>query len=203
VEQHPEEAPYLLVADWPEEGGLDRPSLGPRVPFWLRPDVPAEDFDFVPVVVVVLDFGRVVVVLDFGRVVVVVDDEAGADDALLGRVVVVDDDLVVDPRAVVVVVEDLVVDALVVVVVVDDLVTGFDSLVVVVVVDFFAAAGDVVDVVAFGTLGSSLAGFSSRARVGPLVAAPTSGDPGGGGIRSSRRAYCMIRANTGADTCPP
>ena len=201
------------MADWPEEGGLDRPSLGPRVPFRLLPDVPAELLDC-PL--------RVVAVVDFGLVVLVVEDEdVAAEDEDRGRVVVVVDvparivvvvleDFVV-PFAVVVVVDDLVVDPLAVVVVVDALATGFDSLVVVVVVarglggvppeDCFLA--EVVDVVALGTLGSSLAGVSSSARVGPLVAAPTSGDPGGGGIRSSRRAYCMIRANTGADTCPP
>lgn len=170
---------------------MDRPSLGPRVPFRVLPDVPAEDFDFDPVVVVVLDFGRVVVVVE--------DEDVAADDSDRGRVVVVVDDLLVDPRAVVVVVDDLVVDFVVdrVVVVVLDFGTGFDSLVVVEVVDLRA---EVVEVVAFGTLGSSLAGASSRARVGPLAAGPTSGDPGGGGIRSSRRAYCMIRENTGADT---
>jgi hypothetical protein len=56
-------------------------------------------------------------------------------------------------------------------------------------------------VVDVGTLGSSLAGDSSRAWVGPPPAG--GGTTAGGGIRSSRRAYCMIRANTGADTCPP
>ena len=62
----------------------------------------------------------------------------------------------------------------------------------------------VVEVVAAaGTLGSSLAGASSRAWVGPAPGAAAGGATAGGGIRSSRRAYCMIRAKTGADTWPP
>src|ERR671923_2327863 len=98
----PGRCPYLF--DWPDEGGLDRPSPRPRVSLRLSPDAPPCD-----VVEVVFDFGRVVVVLllaafDFGRVVVVVL-LAAAD---LGRVVVVDD-LDVEPLAVVVVVDDLVV----------------------------------------------------------------------------------------------
>lgn len=134
--------------------------------------------------------------VDFGRVVLV--DEP--------RVVVVVDDLDVEPRAVVVVVDDLVVDLapglVVVVVVVDDFVVEPRAVVVVVddlVVDF----GFVVVVVDFGTFGSSLASPSSRAWAGAPAAAGAGGDPGGGGIRSSRRAYCMIRAKTGADTWPP
>jgi hypothetical protein len=158
----------------------------------LSPDAPADVLDREPVVEVVADFGRVVVV--------VVDEDVAADD-VLGFVVVVVDDFDVLLRVVVVVVEDFVVDLVVdpraVVVVVDDLGAGFDSLVVVVVVAFFTA---VVDVVAFGTLGSSLAGVSSRALAGPPTTGPATGEPGGGGIRSSRRAYCMIRENTGAET---
>lgn len=142
-------------------------------------------------------------------------EDAGGDDADADRglvvevvdrrvvVVVLDDfvvDFVVEPRAVVVVVDepvvDFVVDPLAVVVVVDGLTTGFDSLVVVLVVFL----GDVVEVDAFGTLGSSLTGASSSARAGPLATGPTAGEPGGGGIRFRRRAYCMIRENTGADT---
>jgi hypothetical protein len=148
------------------------------------------DFAGLPVVVVVvdesvdvdpaelLDFGRVVVVVELGRVVVVV--------VLVGLGFEVDP---VEP------------DALVVVVVDDFDVDGF---VVVVVVDLDGAAGFVVDVVAAaGTLGSSLPGASSRAWVGPAPGAPVGGATAGGGIRSSRRAYCMIRAKTGAETCPP
>jgi hypothetical protein len=93
---------------------------------------------------------------------------------------------VVEPRAVVVVVDDLVVALGLVVVVVDDLVVDFGFVV----------------VVDFGTFGSSLTCSSSRAWAG-APAATGGGDPGGGGIRSSRRAYCMIRAKTGADTWPP
>lgn len=140
-------------------------------------------------------------VADLGRVVVVL--LAAAD---FGRVVVVDDAFVVEPRAVVVVVDDLFVDRIVVVVVDLDV----EPFAVVVVVDPFgfvegpAPAGLVVVVVdALGTLGSSLAGASSRAWAGPPGAAAGDGDPGGGGMRFSRRAYCMIRAKTGAETCPP
>jgi len=160
-------------------------------------EVPAEDRDFGAVVPVV-DFGRVVVVVDVGG-----DFDVEADDLV---VVVVGDDFVdVEPD-----------DLIVVVVVGDDFVDVVPldpedfAVVVVVGVDFEVdfvpveeAGGFVVDVVAaVGTLGSSLAGASSRAWVGP-PAAGAAGDPGGGGIRSSRRAYCMIRANTGADTWPP
>jgi hypothetical protein len=161
----------------------------PRVPSRLAPDVPDRE---------------VLVVVPLDRVVVVVEDEdVVAADAERGRVVVVVDDFEVPLRMVVVVVDDLLVDRVVepfaVVVVVDDLATGFDSFVVgfVVAVAFFA----VVDVVAFGTLGSSLAPASSSARAAPAgPGGETGGDPGGGGIRSSRRAYCMIRENTGAET---
>ena len=73
----------------------------------------------------------------------------------------------------------------------------------------FEWAGAVVDVVAAaGTSPTSLPGASSRPWLGaePGVAG-AAGRPGtglaGGGIRSSRRAYCMIRANTGAATWPP
>ncbi len=195
------DAPYL--SDWPEEAGSDRPSPRSRVSLRLLPDVPGEVVDVVDAPADELERGAVVVVADFGRVVVVVEPPADL------RVVVVVDDLVVDPLAVVVVVDDLVVDPLAVVVVVDDLLV--DPLAVVVVVDDLVpgfaglAVGLVVEVVeALGTFGSSLAGASSRARAGPLGAgAAGGGDPGGGGIRSSRRAYCMIRAKTGADTWPP
>ena len=152
-------------------------------------DAPGDD------VVAVVDFGRVVDVLllaevDFGRVVVVVVLDDRVVEPL--AVVVVVDDLVVEPLAVVVVVDDLFVEPRAVVVVVDDLLAGgFDDGLVVVVVD------------ALGTFGSSLAGASSRAWAGDPAAAGAGGDPGGGGIRSSRRAYCMIRAKTGADTWPP
>jgi hypothetical protein len=142
-----------------------------------------------------LDRELVVEVVDFGLVVVVV--LLPADD--FGRVVVVVDR--VDPRAVVVVVDDLEVDFGRVVVVVD---RADPRAVVVVVEDLTVDFGFVVVVVdAFGTFGSSLAGSSSRAWAGAPGAGPTAGDPGGGGIRSSRRAYCMIRAKTGADTWPP
>jgi len=134
-----------------------------------------------------------VAVVAFGRVVVVVLLLAAAAD--LGRDVVVVDDLDVEPRAVVVVVEPRAV-----VVVVDDLVVAL-GLVVVVVDDLVVDFGFVV-VVDFGTFGSSLTRSSSRAWAG-APAATGGGDPGGGGIRSSRRAYCMIRAKTGADTWPP
>jgi hypothetical protein len=137
--------------------------------------VSAELLDLGPVVVVVVavDFGRVVVVVvDFGRVVVVV--------------VAVDFERVV-----------------VVVVAVD-----FERVVVVVLADF-ELAGPVVDVVGAvagaGAVPSSLPGASSMAWVGPEPgAACAAGSPGtgfvGGGMRCSRRAYCMIRANTGAAT---
>jgi hypothetical protein len=179
------------------------------------------DFAGLPVVVVVGDsaepfgFGRVVLVVgdddleggDPGAVVVVVADSAEVFD--FGRVVVVvvdddfDDELDPDGLVVVVVVEeDFEADGLVVVVVVVDFDVDVEDLpddldVVVVVADF-----PVVEVVAAaGTLGSSLAVDSSRAWLGP--APGTGGDTAGGGIFSSRRAYCMMRANTGADTWPP
>ena len=131
------------------------------------------------------DFGRVVVVVavDFGRVVVVVVVVADFE-----RVVVV---VVADDRGRVVVVVDVPVD--------------FDRAV----VDVVVFVGAVVDVVAAaGTVPSSVPVPSSRAWVGPEPAvACAAGRPGtglaGGGIRSSRRAYCMIRAKTGAATCPP
>ena len=162
-------------------------------------EVPAEDRDFGAVVPVV-DFGRVVVVVDVGG-----DFDVEADDLV---VVVVGDDFVdVEPD-----------DLIVVVVVGDDFVDVVPldpedfAVVVVVGVDFEVdfvpveeAGGFVVDVVAaVGTLGSSLAGASSRAWLGPVPGGPAGGPAtGGGGIFSSRRAYCMIRANTGAETCPP
>src|ERR671931_437913 len=100
--------PYLF--DWPEGAGLDRPSSRPRVSPRLAPDAPGDVVDVVLLA-----------------------------DAVLGRVVVV-------------VVDDLLVDPFAVVVVVDDLLVGLaPGLVVLVVVE------------AFGTLGSSLAGASSRA----------------------------------------
>ena len=165
-------------------------------------DVPAEDLGF-GVVVGVVDFGRVVVVVvaadfdvdpvepeDFIVVVVVggafgLDgfDPAGFDPGGFDVVVVTGargfggvprDGFDVEPLAVVVVVDDLA-----------------PGLAVVVVVE------------AFGAFGSSLAGASSRAWVGPTRGAPAGGATAGGGIRSSRRAYCMIRAKTGADTWPP
>jgi uncharacterized membrane protein YgcG len=143
-------------------------------------DVDADVLERVPDVVVVVDFGRVVVVVE-------------EDDERL--VVVVVDDFVV-PLAVVVVVDDFVVEPFAVVVVVDGrAVAGLDS--------FVAALTVVVVVDARGTLGSSLAGDSSRAWAGAPGAAGGGGDPGGGGIRSSRRAYCMIREKTGAETWPP
>jgi hypothetical protein len=130
------------------------------------------------VVVVVPDFEPVVVVVpDFERVVVVVVP----DFIVVG---------VVDLDVVGVEAEDRVV--VVTFLAVDGVVAGLLS-------DAFRL---VVVVVAFGTLASSLAPLSSRAGPGAPVAAG-GGEPGGGGIRSSRRAYCMIRANTGADTWPP
>jgi hypothetical protein len=153
------------------------------------------DFDGFPVVVVVVLLGDSDDVRDLGRVVVVVlvaeDFDVEPDDLVV--VVVVD----VDPFEA---------DGFVVVVV--DAVDGFD---VVFVVDFGAVVvevdGFVVDVVelvaAVGTLGSSLAVDSSRAWVGPEPGVPAGGASAGGGIFSSRSAYCMIRANTGADTWPP
>jgi hypothetical protein len=155
------------------------------------------------VVVVVADSAEV---FDFGRVVVVVvdddfDDELDPDGLVV--VVVVEEDFEADGLVVVVVVEaDFEADGLVVVVVVVDFDVDVEDLpddldVVVVVADF-----PVVEVVAAaGTLGSSLAVDSSRAWLGP--APGTGGDTAGGGIFSSRRAYCMMRANTGADTWPP
>jgi len=147
----------------------------------------------------------VVAVVDFGLVVVVVPLPA----VDLGRVVVVDArgfggvprDEFVDPRAVVVVVDDPALAFGLVVVVVD---FADPRAVVVVVDDLMVDFGLVVVVVdAFGTCGSSLRSSSSRAWPGAPGAGPTTGEPGGGGIRSSRRAYCMIRAKTGADTWPP
>src|ERR1051325_3133143 len=140
--------PYLF--DWPEGAGLDRPSFRPRVSPRLAPDAPGAVVD----VVALAERGRGVVVVlgdvDFGRVVVVVED------------------LVVEPLAVVVVVDDLVVDPLAVVVVVDGLRV---ELLVVVVVDDLVVGGLVVVVVeAFGTFGSSLAGVSSRAWAGAPAA---------------------------------
>ena len=144
-------------------------------------DVPAED----------LGFGLDVGVVDFGRVVVVVVAADFDVDA-------------VEPE-----------DFIVVVVVVDAFgLDGFDPAgfdpggfdVVVVGARGFGGVpweDSVVEVVAAaGTLGSSLAGASSRAWVGPPPGA-TTGEPGGGGIRCSRSAYCMIRAKTGAATWPP
>ena len=119
-------------------------------------------------------------VLDLGRVVVVVELVGGGFDVELP-------DDAFEVVVVVVAVDDL--DL--VVVVVGGAVDDFDL--VVVVVD---------DVAAVGTLGSSLAVDSSRAWAGAPAAAG-GGATAGGGIRSSRRAYCMIRAKTGADTCPP
>jgi hypothetical protein len=181
------------------------------------PDLPGDapeppGFDVVPadvldrVVVVVVDFGRVVVVVvDFGRVVVVVVD--------FGRVVVVVDFVpvvVVDFGRVVVVVDFgrvvVVVDfgrVVVVVAVLPVVAVEPDDRVVAVVGFVVALVVGLVDVVAFGTLASSLAGVSSRAGPGDCVVGVGGGEPGGGGIRSSRRAYCMIRAKTGADTWPP
>jgi len=150
------------------------------------------DFDGLLVVVVVVDDDGVVSaeLRDLGRVV----DVVAVD---LGRVVVV---VAVDfERVVVVVVVDF---ERVVVVVVP---VGFDGDVVVVV----PFDGAVVDVVAAaGIVPSSLPVPSSRAWVGPEPGvACAAGRPGtglaGGGIRSSRRAYCMIRAKTGAATWPP
>jgi hypothetical protein len=145
-------------------------------------DDPADVLDFWPVVVVVVGFGRVVVVVVEDRVVVVVVDDF--------------DVVAFDP------------DVFELVVVVVDLAVDFDGAG----VDESLAGArgfggvprddSVVDVVAAaGTLGSSLAGDSSRAWVGPPAAA--GGAVAGGGMRSSRRAYCMIRAKTGADTWPP
>ena len=215
------------MADWPEEGRSDRPPVRPRVPSRSAPDVPDGEErpvdDAVPAEV--LDPDRVVLVVAFGRVVVVVEELVAADDDRR-RVVVVVEDLGVPLRIVVVVVDDFVVDLVVepfaVVVVVDarglggvpreGCAAGFDSLVVarglggvpredsVVGANLLAA---VVEVVAFGTLGSSLAPASSRARSTAPAEVPggvTGGEPGGGGIRSSRRAYCMIREKTGAET---
>src|ERR687887_847157 len=92
--------PYLF--DWPEGAGLDRPSSRPRVSPRLAPDAPGDVVDVVEPEGAdededdVLDRGLVVAVVDFGRGVVVVL-LAGAD---FGRVVVVvGDDLVVEPRA--------------------------------------------------------------------------------------------------------
>jgi hypothetical protein len=169
------------------------------------------DFDGLPVVVVVVDVSPEL--FDLGRVVVVVVVLVGVDfdvdpfdpDFDVVVVVVVVDDLDVD-------VEPFEDDGLVVVVVADRVVAVVDfgggE------VDFVAPAveapglGDppredsVVDVVAAaGALGSSLAVDSSRAWVGPPAAA--GGATAGGGMRSRRRAYCMMRAKTGADTWPP
>lgn len=180
MEQHPFTCPYL--PDRPE-GGLDRPSPRSRVsplaglPVLVVVDEERDPADVLDRVVVVVDLGREVVVADF-EVDVVVDLD-------LDRVVVV----VADPRP------DAPADRVVVVVTflaVDGVVAGLLS------EDF----GLTVVVVAFGTLASSLAPLSSRAGPG-VPEAGAGGDPGGGGIRSSRRAYCMIRANTGADTWPP
>ena len=124
----------------------------------------------------------VVGVVDFAGLPVVVVVDASVELLDFGRVVVV-------------VVGAFDVDPFVVVVVVD----GFKE-------DGEGAAGFVVDVVAAagaGALPSSLPGVSSRAWVGPTPGAPAGGATAGGGIRSSRRAYCMIRAKTGADTWPP
>jgi hypothetical protein len=162
------------------------------------------DFAGLPVVDVVdvsaelFDLGRVVLVVE----VVVEDDDFDWDDR--GGVVVVVEDFEPDGFVVVVVVDFEPDGLVVVVVVVDDFDVGdfdvgdFDLDVVVVV----ACALPVVEVVAaVGTLGSSLAVDSSSAWVGPVPAA--GGATAGGGIFSSRKAYCMIRANTGADTWPP
>src|SRR6266550_1076268 len=86
--------PYLF--DWPEGAGLDRPSSRPRVSPRLAPDAPGG---------AVVDVVEPDELVDFGRVVVVV----------------VLDDLLVEPLLVVVVVDDFVVEPFVVVVVVDDL----------------------------------------------------------------------------------
>jgi hypothetical protein len=170
------------------------------------------DFDCLPVVVVVdvsaelLDLGRVVVVVLVGGEFDVdpfdPDPDPDPDFDVVAVVVVVVDDLEVD-------VDPLEDDGLVVVVVADRVVPvvdfggdvvdfGGDE------VDFVVPAVEgrvVVDVVAAGTLGSSLAVDSSRAWVGPPAAA--GGAMAGGGMRSRRRAYCMTRAKTGADTWPP
>jgi hypothetical protein len=160
------------------------------------------DFVGLPVVVVVdvsaelLDLGRVVVVVlvgaDFDGDPFDPEPDPGFDVVV---VVVVVDDLEVD-------VDPLEDDGLVVVVVADRVVPvvdfGGDE------VDFVVPGveGRVVDVVAAaGALGSSLAVDSSRAWVGPPAAA--GGATAGGGMRSRRRAYCMMRAKTGADTWPP
>jgi hypothetical protein len=144
----------------------------------------------------VLGFLAVVDVVDFGRVVVVVVLVVVGFGVVpvepLGLVVVVVDDFEVD---------DFEVD--------DFEVVGFevgggvevlapDALAVVVVVEARTVDFVVGVVDAAGTLGSSLAGVSSRAW--PGVPAAGGGATAGGGIRSSRRAYCMIRAKTGADT---
>jgi hypothetical protein len=137
------------------------------------------------------DFGRVVVVVLVG-----VDFEV-APDGLVVVVVVEDDDdfgggVLEDDGFVVVVVVDVadgLDDGLVVEVVVDF------------VVDFVVEAGLVVVVVgAAGALGSSPAVDSSRAWLGPEPGVTAGGATAGGGIFSSRRAYCMIRAKTGAAT---
>jgi len=151
------------------------------------------DFDGLSVVVVVDDGALSAEVFDRERVVVVVADD-------LGRVVVVVVAADLERVVVVVVAADL---ERVVVVVVADLER------VVVVVAFELAVVDVVDAAAgAGALPSSLPGASSMAWVGPEPGvARVAGSPGtgvvGGGMRSSRRAYCMIRANTGAATWPP
>ena len=146
-------------------------------------DDPADVLDFWPVVVVVVvGFGRVVVVVVEDRVVVVVVDDfdvvAFGPDVFELVVVVVDLPVDFDGAGV------------------DESLAGARG--------FGGVPRDdsVVEVVAAaGTLGSSLAGDSSRAWVGPPAAA--GGAVAGGGMRSSRRAYCMIRAKTGADTWPP
>jgi hypothetical protein len=205
VEQHPFTCPYLLSADCPG-AGVDRPSPRPRVsPRWAD-DLPdgevvggvdgggSDDAD-------VLGFLAVVDVVDFGRVVVVVVLVVVGFGVVplepLGLVVVVVDDFEVDDFEV----DDFEVD--------DFEVVGFevgggvevlapDALAVVVVVEARTVDFVVGVVDAAGTLGSSLAGVSSRAW--PGVPAAGGGATAGGGIRSSRRAYCMIRAKTGADT---
>jgi hypothetical protein len=154
------------------------------------------DLAGLPVVVVVVDDDDVSAELrDFGRVVVVVADDFGGVVVVVvdfGRVVVVVD--VFEPVVVVVAAVDF--ERVVVVVVAVDL-DGPDPVV------------DVVDAVATaGAVPSSPPGASSRPWVGPDPGlAGAGGRPGtglaGGGIRSSRRAYCMIRAKTGAATWPP
>ena len=65
------------------------------------------------------------------------------------------------------------------------------------------AAGPTGVVAVAGASESAFAGTVPRAGAGTPAATGGGGGVAGGGTRSSRRAYCMIRENTGAETWPP